>query len=104
MQLQRISIPPWQSGSPCLGGGRYFPVNKAEISELTSTPDTCVHPEESIRYMTLLPRGYEVDVNLTYNGQNELDNRSYGDVVLLILADFIRGGGGEVRRGDRYAV
>ena len=45
-----------------------------------------------------------MDVNLTYNGQNELDNRSYGDVVLLILADFIRGGGGEVRRGDRYAV
>ena len=56
------TLPPlgW-SGSPVLGGGRYHPENTAVLSELPSTTNTFVSPEESIGDMPLSPIGCGVD-------------------------------------------
>ena len=76
--LWRILPPPGRSGSPGLGGGRYRPVKTATLSKLPSTPDTYVRPEKLIGDMPLAPSGCSVYDNLTIDGHNKVDARSYG--------------------------
>ena len=84
--LWRILPPPGRSGSPGPGGGRYRPVKTAALSELPSTLDTFVSPEESIGDMPLLPSVCSVDDNLTIDGHSEVDARSRGCSHLLALS------------------
>ena len=58
----------------------------ATLSELPSTPDNSVRPEESIGDMPLSPSGCGVGDNLTINGHNEVDARSRGCSHLLALS------------------
>ena len=86
MQRWQILSPPGRSGSPGLGGGCYCPLKTAALSELPSTTDTFVCPEESIGDMPLSPSGCSVDKNLTVDGHNEVDARSRGCYHLLALS------------------
>ena len=115
VKIRRVLPRPGCSGSPDLTrGGRYRPMKTAALSEFPSTPYTCVHPEESIGCMPLLPRGFSVDDNLTTDGHNEVDARSCGCSRLMALlvwhrrtiypGQFLTGGTPSAKRGDRGAV
>ena len=114
MQRWQILPPLGRSGSPGPGGGRYRPVKMAALSELQSTLDNFINPEESIGDMTLPPSGYGVYDKLTVDGHNEVDARSRGCSHLLALSarcyciiipgQFLTGGLPTARRGDRGAV
>ena len=115
VKIRRVLPRPGCSGSPDLTrGGRYRPMKTAALSEFPSTPYTCVHPEESIGCMPLLPRGFSVDDNLTTDGHNEVDARSCGCSRLMALlvwhrrtiypGQFLTGGTPSAKRGDRDAV
>ena len=86
----------------------------AALSSFPSTPNTCVHPEELIRGMPLLPSVCGMDNNLAVDGHNEVDARSRGCSHLLALSSwrcriidpghFLTGGPPTARRGDRGVV
>ena len=86
MQRWQILPPPGQSGIPSPGGGHYRPVKTAALSELPSTPDTFVRPEESIGDMPLSPSGCSVYDNLTVDGHNEVNASSHGCSQVLALS------------------
>ena len=100
--------------APARGGGRNPPVKTAALSELPSTPDTCIRPEELIGGMPLSPIGCRVENKLSVDGPNEVDTRSCGCYHLCVLSArrchiinpgrFLTGGTPVARRGGIGAL
>ena len=62
----------------------------AALSELTSTTNNIVRPEELIGDMPLSPSSYGMNNNLTVDGHNEVDTISRGCYHLLALSAHFR--------------